>query len=236
MSSVLKSFYSKDIYFLIIALVLAFGVLQTSGTVMNSDKPVVSVVSCSMYPSLNVGDVLLVHGVDYDNYNEEDIIVYAVKEADITVDGTDYKINTYNDEGAASTNAGKIKLKNVFQDSSNNAVEATISVDGENMRVSENRAYQINGANVQIGEITGMSIPIVHRIIEKNRDFVQTKGDNNANQLSFEEEVKPEQIHGKVALLVPRIGGLKILAMDLIGFNGDQPLVIDTYPVCENRN
>lgn len=235
MSSALKSFYSKDVYFLIIALVLAFGVLQTSGTVMNSDKPVVSVVSCSMYPSLNVGDVLLVHGADYENINEEDIIVYAVKEAKITVDGTEYEINTYNDKGTVSTNAGEIQLKNVFQDSSNNAVEAIISVDGETMRVSEDRAYQINGANVKIGEITGMSIPIVHRIIEKNRDFVQTKGDNNQRQLSFEKEVKPEQIHGKVALLIPRIGGLKILAMDLIGFNGDKPLVIDSYPVCEKR-
>jgi signal peptidase I len=235
MTSVIKSLYSKDVYFIIIALVLAFGVLQTTGTVMNSDKPVVSVVSCSMYPKLNVGDVLLVHGAEYDNIQEQDVVVYSVKEAQITVDDTEYRIHSYNDEGTVSTNAGEISLRNVFSNARNDAESGVITVDGQNIRVSEGSAYEINGATVEIGEITGMDIPIVHRVTDKNPSSLETKGDNNQRQLSFESEVRPEQIHGKVALLIPRIGGLKILAMDLIGFNGDKPLVIDAYPVCEER-
>ncbi|MFB6291971.1 MAG: signal peptidase I [Candidatus Nanohaloarchaea archaeon] len=149
-----------EFYFFAIALILAFGVIQTTGTALNTDQPVVSVVSCSMYPQLHVGDILLVDGENYEDIEEGEIIVYSTPE---------------------------------------------------------------------------MDIPVVHRVVEKNPEYLETRGDNNRAQLSFEKRVEPEQIHGTMLFKIPRIGGLKILAMDLVGFSGDKPFVIDSYPVCRER-
>ncbi len=147
----------SEFYFFAIALILAFGVLQTTGTALETEKPVVSVVSCSMYPELHVGDILIVKGTPYENLEEEDVIVYDTPK---------------------------------------------------------------------------MEIPVVHRVIERNPDYLETRGDNNPSQLEFEKRVEPDQIHGRVFFKIPRIGGLKLLVMDLVGFSGDKPLVIDSYPSC----
>lgn len=66
----------EEFYFFAIALILAFGTLQTTGTVMDTDKPVVTVVSCSMYPHYGVGDIILVQGQDFENIEKGDIAVY----------------------------------------------------------------------------------------------------------------------------------------------------------------
>jgi len=145
-----------EIYFLAIALVLAFGTLQFTGTVMDTERPVVSVVSCSMYPELNVGDILIVKGTDFEEIEEEDVVVYSTPESEI---------------------------------------------------------------------------PVVHRVIDKQPGYVQTKGDNNVDQLEWEKRVKPDQVYGRMVFSIPRIGGIKLLAMDLVGLQG-RPLLIDSYPAC----
>jgi len=43
---------------------------------MDTEKPVVTVVSCSMYPHYDVGEVILVQGQDFENIEEGDIAVY----------------------------------------------------------------------------------------------------------------------------------------------------------------
>lgn len=144
----------QEFYFFAIALVLAFGTLQTTGTLLETDRPVVTVTSCSMYPSLNVGDILVLHGTEYENLKEEDIVVYNAPAS------------------------------------------------------------------------AGMNIPVVHRIIDKREDSLSTQGDNNPGQLDFEDDVNSDQIHGKMIFSVPRIGAVKLLAMDLTGIgavNTDQP-------------
>lgn len=150
----------QEFYFLAIALLLAFGTLQTTGSVLETEKPVVTVVSCSMYPELNVGDLVVVQGEDFSEIEERDVVVYDVDK---------------------------------------------------------------------------MPIPVVHRVIEKQKNSLETQGDNNPGQLDFEKNVTPEQIHGTQLFTVPRIGLVKILAMDITGFNGDRPLVIDNTPRCPNR-
>lgn len=53
--------------------------------------------------------------------------------------------------------------------------------------------------------------PVVHRIIKINPDGTyQTKGDANSNQLPFEKSIMSEQVHGKVALIFPKLGWIKI--------------------------
>lgn len=234
----LESETLSEVYFIAIALVLAFGALQATGTVMNTEKPVVSVVSCSMYPQLHVGDVLIVQGKSYDQIQEDDVIVYSVMEADITVEEDKYDLTRYNGGQTVDTSIGEIQLETVYGGQQNSASEALISVDGKNVRVREGRAYEVKGKKLEVNEIRGMNIPVVHRVIKRNATRVETKGDNNQAQLDFESNVKPEQIHGEVMFLVPRIGGLKLLVMDILGYSGpmDQPFKIDTYPQCSKRS
>lgn len=66
----------EEFYFFGVALILAFGTLQTTGTVMDTDKPVVTVVSCSMYPHYDVGEIILVQGQEFEQIEEGDIAVY----------------------------------------------------------------------------------------------------------------------------------------------------------------
>lgn len=154
-----QSWIFDNFYFFAIALILAFGTLQTTGAVMNTEKPVVTVISCSMYPQLDVGDVLLVHGKQFENYNEGEIIVFKVP---------------------------------------------------------------------------GQSESVVHRIIRKSPESLETKGDNNNQQLEFEKNIRPEHVQGEVFFKVPRIGLVKLLTLDIVGY-GNEPLVLDSTPQCFER-
>lgn len=222
----------REFYFLTISLILAFGILQTSGTFLQTDKPVVSVVSCSMYPSLNVGDVLLVKGENYEEIEQEEIVVYSIKEATITVNGEENILKDYDGGKQLDTAAGKIKLLRILEGPSGDPAGARVSLNDQIYTIAEGEALQANGATLELKEARGMNIPVVHRVIEKNKDYLETKGDNNQRQLEFEDRVEPEQIHGTMWFKIPRVGGIKLLVMDLIGFSGDAPLRIDSYPKC----
>jgi signal peptidase I len=57
----------------------------------------------------------------------------------------------------------------------------------------------------------GRTIPIVHRIKQINADgSFQTQGDANTGQHPFEKQVLPLQIHGKVVMIIPYLGWVKI--------------------------
>lgn len=157
----------SEFYFFAIALILAFGTLQTAGTVFQTDKPVVSVVSCSMYPKYHVGDVLVVQGAEFSELEKGEVIVYSTPE---------------------------------------------------------------------------MEIPVVHRVVEKHRDYLETRGDNNPSQLPFEDQVEPGQVYGTSVFRIPRVGVLKLVAMDLTGVGSsnvegrpNRPVRVDNRYLCELR-
>ena len=53
--------------------------------------------------------------------------------------------------------------------------------------------------------------PVVHRIVYINSDGTfQTKGDANNGQLYYEKNIDYSQIHGKVAMIIPYAGWIKI--------------------------
>lgn len=53
--------------------------------------------------------------------------------------------------------------------------------------------------------------PIVHRIVAINNDGTfQTKGDANSGQLFYEKSISLSQIHGKIVMILPYIGWIKI--------------------------
>jgi signal peptidase I len=230
----------REFYFLSIALILAFGTLQTAGTVLDTDRPVVSVVSCSMYPGpgeegLYKGDILVVKGTPFEQIREGDTIVYNVPDrVEFSVSGEDYVIEKSRSERRPSvdTSAGRIALVRAGK-VSGGADKAILSVDGEREVVSEGESLVLNGQDIIVDSIDTMPIPVVHRVVEKRKDSLETKGINNPGQLEFEKNVRPEQVHGMVAAVIPRVGLIKIVAMDLVGFQGDRPLVLDRYRPCE---
>lgn len=222
-------------YFLALALILAFGTIATTGTALNTDKPVVSVVSCSMYPEYHKGDILVVHGQDFSDIEERDVAIYKVPDRiDFTLNGESYTLEEDSPDYNTSVNTslGEIELLEVQADLSNGNDRALISVDGERFTVSDGETVEVKNSNLEANRISSMPIPVVHRVIEKNEDYLQTKGDANNAQLDFESDVRPFQIHGTTAFKIPRLGVVKILAMDLVGFQGDQPLIIDRYRPC----
>ncbi len=217
-----ESVFLKEGYFIVLALVLAFGILQFSGTAMGTDKPVVSVVSCSMYPEYDRGDVLGVNGVSFDEIEEGDVIVYQVPlEVEIELNGERFTVT----EEASNTAIGEVKVLTVQED------EAVLEVDGERLRIRDSGSYTVSGERITIRSVSGMDIPVVHRVTHKGEESLETKGDNNPQQLDFEKDIRPEQIHGKVFFKIPKVGAVKLIAMDFTGMTG-QPFVIDSYRSC----
>jgi len=151
----------QEFYFLTIALILAFGTLETTGTVLETDKPVVTVVSCSMYPELDIGDIIVVRGAEIDDIEEGDVAVFDVEDEFST-------------------------------------------------------------------------IPIIHRVIETEDDYIGARGDNTETQQEFEERIEQDQIHGTAVFKLPRVGILKILAIDITGYGepGNQPLQFNSQYGC----
>lgn len=75
----------NEFYFLALALILAFGTLQTLGTVVGTPDPVVSVISCSMYPVYSVGDLVLVQGQNVSELEEGEIIVFDRSDQNVPI-------------------------------------------------------------------------------------------------------------------------------------------------------
>jgi signal peptidase I len=79
-----------------------------------------------------------------------------------------------------------------------------------------NQNYKVG--DVIVYSIPGQSIPIIHRIIKVNPDgSYMTKGDHNPTLLPFETSVKPEQVHGKVIFIIPKLGYFKVAVSRLTG-------------------
>jgi len=218
-----ESVFTKEVYFIFLALVLAFGILQTTGTVLDTERPVVSVVSCSMYPEYDRGDVLVLRGVEFDEISEGEVIVFEVpREITVTINDETFRLTEENSD----TPLGQAKVTSV---EGNNAV---IEINGNRVNVMNGASYTVNGEDLRVNEISGMDIPVVHRVVEKRNDSLETMGDANPGQLDFEQDIRPEQVHGRIFFRIPKVGAVKLVAMDLVGLTGD-PLSIDTYSSCQ---
>lgn len=220
-------------YFIALALILAFGTIQTTGSALDTERPVVSVISCSMYPVYNVGDILVVQGQDYEDIETGDIVIYEVPDrAEFELNGRNYILEKDSPDfnESISTEVGEVKLIDVRTDLSTNRGVALMEIDGEKFSVGEGS----NTNGIEVKEVSGQPVPIVHRVIKKNEDHLETKGDANSQQLDFESNVRPFQIYGTTAFKIPRIGAVKLIFMDLVGYNSDKPLVIDNLRTCRS--
>ncbi len=81
----------------------------------------------------------------------------------------------------------------------------------------------VDPKDLKVGDVivfdANQGYPVVHRIIKINDDGTfETKGDHNPLQLPFEHRIRPEQIYGKVVFVIPKLGYVKILVMDLFNW------------------
>ncbi|EGQ43511.1 MAG: signal peptidase I, archaeal type [Candidatus Nanosalina sp. J07AB43] len=242
-----ESRFVDETYFLLLSVVLAYGLLQTLGTGLGTEKPVVTVISTSMCPALQVGDILVVKGEEFNSIQQGDVVVYNVPDqVRFEVNGKEYYLreNKTNQTPSVSTPLGTVELLDVqpSRDRSNDLIQ--LEIDGEKLegggssdRLIEGESYKIGENSLSVEYATSLpfdGVPIVHRVVEKRENSLETLGDNNPQQIEFEEDIKPGQIEGTTFLRIPRIGLVKILAMDFLGFSGDQPFVFDNTPTCQS--
>ncbi len=151
----------SNVFFLLVAVLLAFGLYQTLGTALGTDVPIVTVVSPSMEPALERGDLIIVR-------------------------------------------EGKI----------------------EDLKVGKE-------GSILVYESEYLPMPIIHRVISKDKNSVETKGDNNNHQVkvcvgdkkayrsdngcrngdkvvNIEKNVTQNQMLGKAVFTIPKLGYLKL--------------------------
>ncbi|MCJ7429082.1 MAG: signal peptidase I [Candidatus Nanohaloarchaeota archaeon QJJ-5] len=70
----------KMLFFVLTMVFLAFGLYQTAGIFLNTDVPIVTVVSNSMAPQFERGDIIVVHGTPFEEIEADpdqgDVIVF----------------------------------------------------------------------------------------------------------------------------------------------------------------
>lgn len=204
----MESWYD-ELYFVALALILAFGILEFSGTVMGTESPVVSVVSCSMYPEYDRGDVLMVRGQDFDDIQEGDVIVFEVPyEVELEHGGDRFTVG----EESSGTSLGDARVRAV------SGQDAVIEIEGDRYQVRNGGSYTVDGETITVRSVKGTEMPVVHRVIEKRSDSLETQGDNT-EQHDFETDIRPEQIHGTAFIRIPKIGLAKLLPMDMLGLS-----------------
>lgn len=138
----MKGDTKETIIYMVIGVLMAWGINQGMAVALTTDMPVVAVESNSMVPVFFKGDILVLQGVSQGDLDVGDVIVYSVK---------------------------------------------------------------------------SRNVPVVHRIVKVNPDgSYQTKGDANSGQLDFEYYIPHENVHGKVVVIVPYLGWVKIGMMQYI--------------------
>lgn len=67
----------SDALYVLAGVLAALVIYSAMGFALSTPDPLVTVVSCSMYPTLNVGDMLVLRGVPFDRMEAGDIIVFT---------------------------------------------------------------------------------------------------------------------------------------------------------------
>ncbi len=76
---------------------------------------------------------------------------------------------------------------------------------------------KVKAGDILVYTVQGRGDPIIHRVVAINPDGTfQTKGDANFGQLPFEKSLDKSKIQGKAVLWIPKIGWVKVLAVEII--------------------
>lgn len=92
-----------EVFFVLIALILAYGLYTTIGLALGTEIPVVAVTSGSMEPQLQRGDLIIVQGKQFEDIQRGDIIIYKTQYMNVpiihrVIDRTETALETKGDD------------------------------------------------------------------------------------------------------------------------------------------
>jgi len=192
------SFLSWVVNILIAFVFIKFIFYPLLGLLFSTGIPVVAVVSCSMdHGFTNCGDSGLMNnlcGIPGEGYSN---------------------FNTYWDNCGAFYEQKGI-TKEIFKEFNMNKGFKK----GEIIFLKGTTLNELKLGDIVVFTATRRSYPIIHRVIKKETDHFETKGDHNKDQIQDaffnEKNIKEEQILGKAFFKVPYLGYIKIWFTDLV--------------------
>ena len=102
----------ETVVYIIVGVILAWGINQGMALALSTDMPVVAVESNSMVPVFYKGDILVLQGKSQDELKVDDIIVYSVEGREIPIVHRIVKINpdgSFQTKGDA--NSGQLEFE-----------------------------------------------------------------------------------------------------------------------------
>lgn len=175
------------VFYIFIGIVAAYVLTTSLGLALNTNIPLVAVLSGSMDHGLNdeAGDSKYPCAQSTGGYSES---------FDSWWELCDY---TYGEFGITKEEFAQFPFRDGFR-------------KGDIPVISNDGNFQVG--DVVVYDVASQRVPIIHRIVEENGDGTfQTKGDHNAGQNSYELSVHESQIRGKVIFIVPYLGYLRVL-------------------------
>lgn len=196
------------------AIIIWYGISFLLGT----SVPISGVVSCSLLPSYERGDFVIVQGIKAENINAPTVEINSSQLQDIvnskvlcgpTKNGTlNYSCQNMCPRISSST-------KQLVGYSPECVRSITINESQKNQTIKENLQ---NDVIVYAAHINGTyaNMDIVHRVFLKlkvgNEYYLLTKGDNNNYMdISYFDIVREQDIKGKVIFRIPILGYVKLV-------------------------
>jgi len=74
-------------------------------------------------------------------------------------------------------------------------------------------------SNLEVGDViifeANTQHPIIHRVVSVNGNVIETKGDNNPEQLSVEKNISENDVVGKAVFRIPKLGWVKLAFVEI---------------------
>jgi len=179
-------------------IIIKFLVYPGLGFVLSTSNPVVAVVSCSMEHQAtncgrNIGTSICGHTLDTGaNLDIDEYWTYCGE--------------WYEGKNISKENFTQFSFKNGF---GKGDLIILKGVPPEDVSVGDVIVFQ-----------GGQRDPVIHRVVKKDKIdanyIIATKGDNNEDQLNYEESITKEQIVGRATFRLPLLGYVKIIFTDIL--------------------
>lgn len=174
-----------EMFFILLALLLAYGTYQSLGIGLGTESPVVSVTSNSM--NHDPGPRTCV--TDHPRYDGFTAFWHGCGAA-------------YTQYNITKQEFKQFPLSNGFE-------------RGDILIVKGASYDEIRVGDIIVYNVPLNAIPIVHRVVAKHNGTFETKGDSNKGQNRYESRVHPDQVQGVAIGVIPWLGYIKVLPYDL---------------------
>lgn len=198
---------------------LAYGTYTTAGVMLNTEIPVVAVVSNSMSHQMERGCIKEINGVCVKDSLSYSICGKNFQERKFLSFDEYWKIcgNFYENRNISKEKFSNFPIKNGFSRG-----DLLIIMGTDNYSVGDVVVYHLENLNSDEEMCKRFKIfikqrgidRVVHRIIAVENGEYIVKGDHN--EIADQCRLKKEQFLGKVIFVIPKIGYLKIIPSEIL--------------------